>query len=249
MSYFQTEIEAGIASVALSHGKANALDTEFCAALAGEFDRLQDKAKAVVLTSTGKIFSAGVDLKRLSEEDADYTRRFLPALDRLFLTLFRFPRPVVAAINGHAIAGGCIVACAADYRLMADGGFKIGVPELQVGVPFPPSALEVLRFAAPDRYVQELTSGEKLYSPGVAAEHGLVHRTEAPEKLLEAARSEARRLSRLQPESFSLTKLLLRQPVVDRIEQLNRQFGAQVLAGWIDPATREAIRKYVAATL
>ena len=249
MSYFQTEIQDGIAVVTLSHGKANALDVEFCDALATEFDRLRDNSRAVVLTSTGKIFSAGVDLKRLSDEGADYTRRFLPALDRVLLGLFGFPRPLVAAINGHAIAGGCVLACTADYRLMADGPFKIGVPELHVGVPFPPSALEVLRFAAPDRYVQELTSGEKIYSPDVASAHGLVHGTVSSDRLMETALAEARRLAGLQPQAFSLTKTMLRQPIVDRIENLNRQFGEQVLAGWIHPDTREAIRKYVAATL
>ena len=249
MSYFQTENRNGIALLTMSHGRANALDVEFCLALAAEFDRLRDSARAVVLTSTGKIFSAGVDLKRLSDEGPDYTRRFLPALDRVLLGLFEFPRPLVAAINGHAIAGGCVLACTADYRLMAEGSFKIGVPELHVGVPFPPSALEVLRFAAPDRYVQELTSGEKIYSPEVAASHGLVHCTVSSDRLLDTALSEAERLAGLQSQAFSLTKTLLRQPIVDRIENLNRQFGERVLAGWIDPTTREAIRKYVAATL
>lgn len=249
MSYFQTDINDGIARVTLSHGKANALDVEFCDALATEFDRLSTSAGAVVLTSTGKIFSAGVDLKRLSDEPPEYTRRFLPALDRVLMSLFAFPRPLVAAINGHAIAGGCVLACTADYRLMAEGSFRIGVPELQVGVPFPPSALEVLRFAAPSQYVQELTSGEKIYTPDVAVAHGLVHRTTNSEGLMEAAQAEARRMAGLQPEAFSLTKTLLRRPIVDRIEQLNRQFGERVLGGWIHPDTRAAIQKYVAATL
>lgn len=249
MSYFSTEIENEIAVVTLAHGKANALDVEFCDAISAEFDRLKNEARAVVLTSTGKIFSAGVDLKRLSDEGPEYTHIFLPALDRVLLTLFAFPRPLVAAINGHAIAGGCVLACTADYRLMAEGMFRIGVPELQVGVPFPPSALEVLRFAAPSRYVQELTSGEKIYSHEIAELHGLVHATVEPDLLMETALKEAARLAGLQAKAFTLTKTLLRQPIVERIEHLNQKFGDQVLAGWVDPKTRDAIRKYVAATL
>jgi enoyl-CoA hydratase len=249
VKYFQTDIDGGLAVVTLSHGKANALDVEFCDAVADEFNRLRETARAVVLTSSGKIFCAGVDLKRLADEGPEYTHRFLPALDKLLLSLFEFPKPLVSAINGHAIAGGCIVACTGDYRIMAEGPFKIGVPELHVGVPFPPSALEVLRFAAPDRYVQELTSGEKIYSPELAANHGLVHRTTAAEQLLQAALAEAGRLSDLQPQAFTLTKMMLRKPIVDRIEQLNMQFAERILAGWTHPETREAIRRYVEATL
>jgi enoyl-CoA hydratase len=249
MNSFTTEWSQGIARVTLHHGKANALDVEFCHALADEFERLGHGAGAAVITGTGRIFSAGVDLVRLSAEGEAYTRAFLPALDRVLLTLFQFPRPLVAAINGHAIAGGCVLACTADYRLMADGAFKIGVPELQVGVPFPPSALEVLRFAAPDRYVQELTSGEKIYSPQMAASHGLVHRTVPADDLEGSARTEAQRLAQLQPQAFALTKTMLRRPMVDRIAELNRQYGEQVLADWLDADTREAIRRYVTAHL
>ena len=105
------------------------------------------ETKAVVLTGQGEMFSAGVDLLRLSEGGADYVRRFLPALHRLYDTVFFFPKPVVAAVNGHAIAGGCVLQCCADRRIAAAGGGRIGVTELLVGVPFPPLAFEVMRFA------------------------------------------------------------------------------------------------------
>ncbi|HKA77573.1 MAG TPA: enoyl-CoA hydratase/isomerase family protein, partial [Pseudolabrys sp.] len=97
----------GIALMTLSHGKANAFDIEFCDALTARFSELRTSgAKAVVLTGQGKIFSAGVDLKRLSEGGAEYIRRFLPALHRLYEEVFFHPKPLAAAINGHAIAGG-----------------------------------------------------------------------------------------------------------------------------------------------
>ncbi len=149
---------AGIAVMTLMHGKANALDIEFCEALTARFMELRKSdAKAVVITGQGKIFSAGVDLKRLSEGGADYIRKFLPALHKLYDAVFYHPKPVVAAINGHAIAGGCVLACCADRRIMARESGRIGVTELLVGVPFPALAFEIVRFAVPPRYLPEVT--------------------------------------------------------------------------------------------
>ncbi len=143
-----------IAVVTMRHGKANAMDVEFCEAIAARFEELKkSKVKAVVLTGEGKIFSAGVDLVRALDGGADYFHKFLPALSKAFVTAFFFPRPVVAAINGHAIAGGCVLACCADRRLMAKGASRIGIPELLVGVPFPTIALEVMRFTTASRFV------------------------------------------------------------------------------------------------
>ena len=108
-----------------------------------------------MLTGQGKIFSAGVDLKRLSEGGADYIRQFLPALHRLYDAVFFHPKPVVAAINGHAIAGGCVLACCADRRIMARRGGRIGVTEMLVGVPFPALAFEIMRHATPPYFFSE----------------------------------------------------------------------------------------------
>ena len=118
---FDVRTEGGIAIITMTHGKANALDVEFCNALVSGFAALRGSdAKAVVLAGQGKMFSAGVDLKRLSDGGPDYIRNFLPALHRLYDAVFYFPKPVVAAINGHAIAGGAVLApTAALWRATA----------------------------------------------------------------------------------------------------------------------------------
>ena len=74
-----------------------------------------------MLTGTGTVFSAGVDLRRLTEGGRDYVQAFLPLLGDAFFKTFTFPKPLIAAVNGHAIAGGCILACACDYRIMSAG--------------------------------------------------------------------------------------------------------------------------------
>src|ERR1700723_4214962 len=99
----------------------------------------------VVITGAGRAFSAGVDLRALADGGTDYAGRFVAALSEAFLAIYEHPSPVVAAINGHAIAGGCVLAMCADVRLMSGG--TIGLTELAVGVPFPVAALEICRFA------------------------------------------------------------------------------------------------------
>jgi enoyl-CoA hydratase len=96
----------GILTLRLAHGKASALDVELLDALLRELEEAPANVRAVILTGTGSIFCAGVDLFRVTRDGADYVRQFLPLLDRFVRRLFTLPRPVVAAVNGHAIAGG-----------------------------------------------------------------------------------------------------------------------------------------------
>src|ERR1041385_3254535 len=193
-----TNIKDGIALVTLAYGKVNALDTEFCEALATRFAELRaSDTKAVVLTGQGKTFSAGVQLIKLSEGGESYIRQFLPALHRLYEAVFFHPKPVVAAVNGHAIAGGCVLACCADRRIMARDAGRIGVTEILVGVPFPALAFEVVRFAVPPRYLPEFTLSGATYATDEALRRGWVDEVAEPDKLIDDAIAVAQQLSGL----------------------------------------------------
>src|SRR5262245_30217679 len=177
-----------VAILTLAHGKANLFDVEFSHAVADAFDACaKSSAKAAVVTASGSIFSGGVDLRRLLEGGRDYAETFLPALGRAFDAALAFPKPLVAAVNGHAIAGGCILACAADRRVMARGAGRIGVPELLVGVPFPTVALEIMRMTVPPPQLTTLIfTGETLVADR-AVEVGLVDAATEAERLLDEA--------------------------------------------------------------
>jgi len=243
-------VDDGIAVVTMQHGKANALDIEYCEALAVRFEALRSSdARAVVLTGQGKIFSAGVDLKRLAEGGSAYARQFLPALHKLYETVFFHPQPVVAAINGHAIAGGCVLACCADRRVMAHAAGRIGVTELLVGVPFPALAFEIVRHAVPSRYLAEFTLSGATYETNAALERGWVDEVAEPDALLADAVAIARELALLSPPAFAQTKQQLRQPVRERLAASGQPTDKAVTEIWAAPETLDHIRAYVERTL
>ena len=247
----QREDRDSVAVLRLEHGKANALDAELVTALADEIDAIRsaDAPSAVVITGSGSIFSAGVDLYRFLDGGDEYLNQFFDALTRCFNRLFVFPRPVVAAINGHAIAGGAVFAAAADYRIMGDGKYKIGVPELRVGIPFPVAAIEILRFAASTQHLQELVYLGRTYTAEEAFRVGLIDEIAEPDALLDRALEVAGKLGAMPSARFGLTKLQLRAPSLDRIQRQAPHIDPEVLTGWKAPETHAAIREYVKETL
>ena len=245
-----TKLSDGIAVLSMNHGKANALDIEFCEALATRFSELRkSEARAVVLTGQGRIFSAGVDLKRLSEGGASYIRQFLPALHRLYDAVFFHPKPVIAAINGHAIAGGAVLACCADRRIMARDAGRIGVTEILVGVPFPALAFEIIRFAVPPRHLSEFALTGATYATDAALQRGWIDEVAEPDEVVEDALAVARELAMLSPPAFAQTKLQIRQAVGERLQRSGETTDKTVTEIWTAPATLTYIRDYVARTL
>ena len=245
-----TESRDGVAVVRLEHGKVNAFDMELMAGLIAELARLeQADTSAVVLTGRGKVFSAGVELRRLTKGGRDYVKAFLPLLGDAFFKTFTFRKPLIAAINGHAIAGGCILACACDYRVMAEGAGRIGTPELSVGVPFPSMAMEILRLVVPAHRLQAVVYRGLTCTPDDALTNGFVDELAAPDALLGRAVEVAAHLGSLPPASFALTKRLIRQPSRDRVVRYMRSIDEEVLAAWVSPRVQDAVRAYVERTL
>jgi enoyl-CoA hydratase len=240
----------GIAVMTLQHGKVNALDIEFCEAIAARFKELAaSNAKTIVLTGQGKVFSAGVDLRRLSDGGADYIRAFLPSLHKLYDAVFFHPKPVVAAVNGHAIAGGAVLAACADRRIMGRAAGRIGVTELLVGVPFPALAFEIVRFSVPAHYLAEVTFSGGTYEAGAAIERGFIDEVAEPSELLEDACGIAQELGTLSPLAFAQNKMQIRQPVSERMATNGAATDREVTDIWCAPKTLKHIRAYVARTL
>lgn len=246
---FTREDHDAIAVLRLAHGKVSALDTDFCTALVGEIAGVAaTAATALVVTGSGVAFSAGVDLFALLKGGDEYARRFVPAMDAFFRALLTFPKPLVAAVNGHAIAGGCIIAGTGDYRVMAAGTGRIGIPELVVGVPFPALPFEIMAARLTPSVFRDLVLSGRVVSPQEAVTLALVDEVVEPNTLIDRAVEHAARLSRIPPTTFALTKRAFARQILHRVE-LAASDDVAVSNAWRSTEVHAAIRGYLDRTI
>ena len=230
----------GVAVMSLAHGKVNALDLELLQAITTTINGLAD-ASAVVITGAGRAFSAGVDLKRMVDDGPAYVGDFVPALSDALLAVFDLPRPVVAAVNGHAIAGGAILAMAGDVRFMSAG--TIGLTELLVGVVFPAAAYGIAHHTA-GNHLQNLVLTGRTVSPDEAAAMGIVDAVVAPEDLVAKAVAQARALARIEADAYAATKAQVHAPARALIRSLEPA-DADVIASWQSDKVLGGMRAYL----
>ena len=226
-------------TIQLSGGNANAIDEALLKNLADGLRSALDTGKtAVVLTGYDRFFSAGLNLKSLPET-REGMASFVARFEEVNIEMLRFPLPVVAAINGHAIAGGCVLACAADLRIGASGSHKLGVSEVTLGVAFPASAFEIMRHTLAQAWIPEVLLGGKLLSPEEALSAGMLHHVVAPEELLRKATAHAEELGSKPRHAFHHSKLALRAPMFERIEKTQEAAREKFLETWFSPEVVE----------
>jgi enoyl-CoA hydratase len=237
----QIDQQGEVAVVRLEHGKVNALDVELLRAISETMQKVADTG-AIVLTGAGSCFSAGVDLRRIVDGGPAYAEEFLPALSEAFLAVFDCPRPVIAAINGHALAGGCIIAAASDVRLMSGG--TLGLTELAVGVQFPTVPLEIARHAFGAR-ASRLALTAKPFGVDEALRLGLIDDIVPAADLLDEAVRRATDLARMPAAVYAATKEQLHRDARRRIEDRREADDRAAASVWMSDDTRQAIATFV----
>ena len=240
-SSVQVTRDGGVTLISMQHGKVNALDLELLTQVYEVFAGLSAD-EVVVLTGNGRAFSAGLDMRRLLDEDANYSDSLLQALTEATLAIFRHPAPVIAAIDGAAIAGGALLAFAADYRMMAGG--VIGLPELSVGVAFPPALIEVARYVMGKDLRMHLL-GARAVKLEEALAAGFVDEIVAPDSLLEAALANGQELKNIPAVSYALVKSQLHAPTEQCIAATDVNVAGHVAKAWMNDAVRAGIRTQV----
>jgi enoyl-CoA hydratase len=228
----------GVTIVRFDNAPVNALDLDLLEVITASMRGVEGP---VVITGVGRSFSAGVDLRALVDGGSDYADRFVTALSEAFLAIFDHPAPVVAAVNGHAIAGGCVLAMCADVRLMSGG--TIGLTELAVGVPFPVAALEICRYAM-GISAARAALGAKTIDADTALARGWVDAVVPKDELISEALAVARELGQYSQAVYAATKKQLHQPVRAAIDA-GAAADAGVRASWISVETRGRIAGFL----
>ena len=204
-----------VALLAMDDGKANAMNTGSLGALGDALDQAQAQAKAVVLAGREGVFSGGFDLKVMKE-----TPEAVPALveagGRMALRLFTYPRPLVVAATGHAIALGAVFLCCADARIGRVGPYKVGLNETAISMVLPNFAREVALYRLPKGKVDEAVLQAQIYPHEAGV--GMGYFDALAEEPVAAALKKAEALTQLPAETFAAQKLALRREAIASIE-------------------------------
>ena len=224
-------------------GKANAMNTRLLSGLIGALDELGDAA-AVVITGEGSSFSAGLALPELIDLDRPAMGELIGLFERAMHRVLALPVATIAAINGHAYAGGCVLALMCDVRLMAAGTARIGLNEIALGIGLPSLVIEPLRARLPASQHAAVALEGRLFSPEEAVRAQLVDETLAPERLVAAAIERAAQLGRA-PVAYAQIKDALLRPVLAAIARDQATTREAWLDTWFSPHAQITLRAAV----
>ena len=213
----QYRVVEGVATIHLDDGKANALSYEMIAALSGAIQRAESEARsAVILGRPGK-FCAGFDLK-VMQQSISAAADLLTEGGALYVQMLRCKIPLLSACTGHALAGGALLLLASDYSIGVEGGFKLGLNEVHIGLPLPLLALELTRHKLDPRRLNEATLFGTLYPPKEAQRVGYLNETCAPEQFEALVQERAAAMAQIDPTAFCETKRRLWNHLAVQIE-------------------------------
>ena len=237
MSTIKVSLKDDFAILEFNRPKGHALNTQMVTDLRQAFEGFTDSdaIRGVILTGTGTIFCAGIDVVELFDYDKAEFEAFWQAFDQLLKDMVAFPKPLVAAVNGHAPAGGCVLAMCCDYRVMADGKGRIGLNEIAVGIVIPAPIVELARQVVGDARSAEMIYHAALLLPEEAAAFGLVQAVVPYEDLLAAAESKLRAWLDLPQAPWRETKSIFRRPLLKAMDgEFSDDFDATLRGWWSD---------------
>jgi len=242
----QIEDHGSVRELRLDHPPANALRRE---ALAAVDDAVRaaprEGARALVLSGRPGFFSAGLDVPYLLEQPEAEVQATFEALFGAMRTLARSPVPVAAAMTGHATAGGAVLGLYCDYRVMAEGSFRIGMNEVQVGLPIPREMFEALSHLTGPRIAERLLVEARLVDPAQAHRIGLVDALAAPEEVVPAALAWCERVAAQPPAAVRLTRGAARARIREGFDDDGVLVPAEFANAWSTEETQAAMRALV----
>ena len=239
-------VDRGVATVRMARAHGNAINEQMAETMTQAYEKIwtDESARGILLTSRGKLFCPGLDLQELIEYDRPSLERFLNSFRKCLMTMYSIPKPVVAAVSGHALAGGCVFALTADWRVLQRDAL-IGLNEVQVGVPLPWSVAQILSESVNRSRLEEIALLGRNYSNDAAVGAGLAHELADGQQVETRARERLEEFLGKDSGALSITKRYLRDAVVQKIRDTDEERAGDFLDSWFSSGTQDRIRKIV----
>ena len=226
--------------IVMAHPNRNAVGNDLLGWLEAQLDAAGERP--LLLTGTGDAFSAGLDLREVASFDLEAMEPFLRRFDALVTRLFHHPAPTVAWVNGHAIAGGAVLALCCDHRVAQDEPkLRIGLNEVAIGACYPLKTMRIVRYRLPAHHEEEVLLGARLYGARDALRLGLLDEVSKDAETL--ARKRLAGLAAHHPPTYATTKGVLRGGVTDVTPEDERRFAEVEVPLW---ASDEVKRRLLA---
>jgi enoyl-CoA hydratase len=248
MSFVTIEPIDEIVVLRLNRPPVNAIDLELihAAEIALRQIEEQSRPRAVVMTGHGVSFSAGLDLRKVPLYGPDELREMVCAINGVILQLYEAPMPVVAAINGHAIAGGLCLALACDYRVCVAADCKLGLTETRAGIPYPAGPMTVLRTELSPDVARQLVLLARNIDPQQALQWRVVDELQPAEEVLSRAIEVARDLGSAPADAYARIKSQLRGEAAEGLRRIVHDRSDPLLQHWFGESAQAAAAKVLA---
>lgn len=251
METITIEYQSEIAILKLDNGVSNTITPQMVADLSDTLKRFEtdDNVRGLVLTSANeKFFSIGFDIPNLYPLPPDEFGKFFSAFNQLSIQLYSILKPTIAAIPGHAIAGGCILALCCDYRTISAGRKLMGLNEIKLGAPVPYPVDCMLRDLIGSHKARQVMEFGEFYALEEALQLGMVDQITSPEGVIPASVERIQQITANPAKAFAVIKQNRTQPVLDQINTRLEQVRDDFSACWYSEETRqrleEAIEKF-----
>lgn len=212
------ESKGAYAIITLQNGKVNAISHEVIDGLHLYLDQALAEDKIVILTGQAGIFSAGFDLKVMTASP-ESAKELVTKGSKLSLRMLSFPKPIIVACSGHAIAKGAFLLLSADYRIGVEGDFKIGLNEVQIGMTMHNAGIAIAKFRLSENYLNRSVNNAELFTPNDAINAGFLDTLVSQDNLLATAEKIAGLFHKLHPKAHAETKLKVRALHLKNLEK------------------------------
>lgn len=245
MSYIDLNIAEEIATITIHRPPVNALNDQVVEELSGVLDIVEspETIRSIVFTGKGSFFSFGFDVPGFMSYTRDDFEQYLLRYSNLIKRIFIFPKPVIAALNGHTVAAGTVLALACDHRIMQSGKAKIALNEMTFGSTVFSSVTEPLKYAVGQKRAEQILYSGQMYSAGDALSLGLVDMITAEDEFEKAVSECAGDFALKDTASFASVKRMLRHETLNNIEKVENETISEFVDIWYSESTRKNLEK------